>query len=167
MLSDRLLPLMSYVSHHRREATTGVLKASSLPFSPELHELKRWPLPSRLLLAGKTEKTGGGGNRGDDAAASPGKHRLPPSAESSRRCRRIRGGHVAAAASLHKKESDAGVPLPPVAFVGVGCCRDDGAERTAGAPSPPSENSPKNDLRFSPLLCLFACRNGKEWEQLE
>nr|GMD95491.1 retrovirus-related Pol polyprotein from transposon TNT 1-94 [Ipomoea batatas] len=41
------------------------------------------------------EKRGG---RGDDAAASPGKHRLPPSAESPRRCRRIRGGHVAAAA---------------------------------------------------------------------
>nr|GMD83474.1 hypothetical protein Iba_chr14aCG5460 [Ipomoea batatas] len=34
--------------------------------------------------------------------------------------------------SLLKEESDAGVPLPPVAFVGAGCCRDDGAERTTG-----------------------------------
>nr|GMD86768.1 hypothetical protein Iba_chr14bCG9270 [Ipomoea batatas] len=41
-----------------------------------------------------------------------------------------------------------------------------GWDDVASCCCPASENSPKNDLRFSPLLCLFACRNGKESRNL-
>nr|GLL29761.1 hypothetical protein Itr_chr06CG14740 [Ipomoea trifida] len=49
-------PSLSDASRHRREATAGALKASSLPFPPELRELQRRPLPSCLLLAGKRRR---------------------------------------------------------------------------------------------------------------
>nr|GMC82477.1 hypothetical protein Iba_chr04bCG13760 [Ipomoea batatas] len=52
MLSGRPLPLMSCVSHHRREATAGALKASSLPDVAVAFAGRKWrPVRSPVAIA--------------------------------------------------------------------------------------------------------------------